>query len=31
LWETPLGKVVEGMENVKKFYSYGDMPPWCVS
>jgi cyclophilin family peptidyl-prolyl cis-trans isomerase len=27
-WETPLGKVVEGMENVRNFYSYGDMPPW---
>ena len=28
LWETPIGKVVEGMENVESFYSYGDMPPW---
>ena len=29
LWETPIGKVIEGMENVKKLYSgYGDMPPW---
>ena len=27
-WETPIGKVVEGMENAHKFYSYGDMPPW---
>jgi cyclophilin family peptidyl-prolyl cis-trans isomerase len=28
LWETPVGKVVEGMEHVEAFYSYGDMPPW---
>jgi cyclophilin family peptidyl-prolyl cis-trans isomerase len=28
LWETPIGKVVEGMEHVEEFYSYGDMPPW---
>lgn len=27
-WETPVGKVVEGMEHVRNFYSYGDMPPW---
>lgn len=27
-WETPIGQVVEGMENVRSFYSYGDMPPW---
>lgn len=28
-WETPLGKVVEGMETVEALYSgYGDMPPW---
>mmetsp|Transcript_145 Transcript_145/g.196 ORF Transcript_145/g.196 Transcript_145/m.196 type:complete len:256 (+) Transcript_145:74-841(+) len=27
-WETPIGEIVEGMENVRKFYSYGDMPPW---
>ena len=28
LWETPIGEVVEGMENVRAFYSgYGDMPP----
>jgi cyclophilin family peptidyl-prolyl cis-trans isomerase len=27
-WETPVGRVVEGYDNVKKFYSYGDMPPW---
>jgi len=28
LWETPIGEIVEGMENAEKFYSYGDMPPW---
>ena len=28
LWETPVGKVIEGMEHVEAFYSYGDMPPW---
>ena len=28
LWETPVGKVVDGMDHVKAFYSYGDMPPW---
>jgi cyclophilin family peptidyl-prolyl cis-trans isomerase len=28
LWETPVGNVVEGIENVLNFYSYGDMPPW---
>lgn len=28
LWETPIGKVIEGMENAEQFYSYGDMPPW---
>lgn len=29
LWETPIGKVAKGMENVRKFYDgYGDMPPW---
>lgn len=30
LWETPIGRVVEGMDAVvDKFYSgYGDMPPW---
>jgi hypothetical protein len=29
LWETPVGKVVEGMDNVRNFYAgYGDMPPW---
>lgn len=28
LWETPIGKVIEGMEHVEAFYSYGDMPPW---
>ena len=27
-WETPFGEVVDGMENVRKLYSYGDMPPW---
>lgn len=27
-WETPVGKVIEGMEHVESFYSYGDMPPW---
>jgi cyclophilin family peptidyl-prolyl cis-trans isomerase len=27
-WETPIGKVIEGMENAEQFYSYGDMPPW---
>ena len=26
LWETPIGKVIEGMENAEQFYSYGDMP-----
>jgi peptidyl-prolyl cis-trans isomerase A (cyclophilin A) len=28
LWETPIGKVIEGMDVAEKFYSYGDMPPW---
>jgi cyclophilin family peptidyl-prolyl cis-trans isomerase len=28
LWETPVGRVIEGMEHVRAFYSYGDMPPW---
>lgn len=29
LWETPIGRVVKGMDAVHKFYSgYGDMPPW---
>jgi hypothetical protein len=27
-WETPLGKVIEGMENVRNLYSYGDGPPF---
>jgi len=28
-WETPIGKIIEGMENVRNFYGgYGDMPPW---
>jgi hypothetical protein len=27
-WETPIGKIVEGMDHVKQFYGgYGDMPP----
>jgi hypothetical protein len=30
LWETPIGRVVEGFDTVvQEFYSgYGDMPPW---
>jgi hypothetical protein len=28
LQETPIGEVIEGMENAEQFYSYGDMPPW---
>mmetsp|Transcript_20477 Transcript_20477/g.19703 ORF Transcript_20477/g.19703 Transcript_20477/m.19703 type:complete len:274 (-) Transcript_20477:397-1218(-) len=29
LWETPIGTIVQGFENVKNFYGgYGDMPPW---
>lgn len=29
LWETPVGKVVEGIDVLQSFYSgYGDMPPW---
>ena len=29
LWETPIGKVAKGMENIRKLYAgYGDMPPW---
>jgi cyclophilin family peptidyl-prolyl cis-trans isomerase len=28
LWETPVGKVIDGMDHVNAFYSYGDMPPW---
>jgi cyclophilin family peptidyl-prolyl cis-trans isomerase len=29
LWETPIGKVVEGMEHIENLYAgYGDMPPW---
>uniref|UniRef100_A0A6U9YFP8 PPIase cyclophilin-type domain-containing protein n=1 Tax=Pseudo-nitzschia australis TaxID=44445 RepID=A0A6U9YFP8_9STRA len=28
LWETPIGKVIEGMDAAEQFYSYGDMPPW---
>ena len=28
LQETPIGEVIEGMEHVEEFYSYGDMPPW---
>ncbi|KAG7361492.1 cyclophilin type peptidyl-prolyl cis-trans isomerase [Nitzschia inconspicua] len=28
-WETPIGKVIEGMEStVTKFHSYGDIPPF---
>lgn len=28
-WETPIGKVISGMENVQNFFGgYGDMPPW---
>ena len=29
LWETPVGEVIEGMENIESLYAeYGDMPPW---
>jgi len=28
LWETAVGEVIEGMDNVENLYSYGDMPPW---
>jgi len=28
LWETPIGKVISGMNHAEEFYSYGDMPPW---
>jgi cyclophilin family peptidyl-prolyl cis-trans isomerase len=24
-WETPVGEVIEGMENIEALYSYGDM------
>ena len=27
-WETPIGMITEGKENIRQFYSYGDMPPW---
>mmetsp|Transcript_15000 Transcript_15000/g.21883 ORF Transcript_15000/g.21883 Transcript_15000/m.21883 type:complete len:259 (+) Transcript_15000:199-975(+) len=28
-WETPIGMVTSGMENIRNLYSdYGDMPPW---
>uniref|UniRef100_A0A7S2MZS1 Peptidyl-prolyl cis-trans isomerase n=2 Tax=Helicotheca tamesis TaxID=374047 RepID=A0A7S2MZS1_9STRA len=28
-WETPIGMVTDGMENIRNLYSgYGDMPPW---
>ena len=27
-WETPFGIVERGMDVVRNFYSYGDMPPW---
>ena len=26
LWETPIGKVIDGMNSAEQFYSYGDMP-----
>jgi hypothetical protein len=26
--ETPIGIVIEGMENAQNFFSYGDIPPW---
>jgi peptidyl-prolyl cis-trans isomerase A (cyclophilin A) len=26
LWETPIGKVIKGMDAAELFYSYGDMP-----
>ena len=25
-WETPIGKVIEGMDVVNSFHSYGDIP-----
>lgn len=29
LWETPIGVVIQGMENLEKLnHEYGDMPPW---
>ena len=29
LWETPIGHVIKGIENVDSWYKgYGDMPPW---
>jgi len=29
LWETPVGQVIDGMDNVEALYAeYGDMPPW---
>lgn len=29
LWETPVGIVIQGMENLRKLnHEYGDMPPW---
>eukprot|EP00526_Cylindrotheca_closterium_P015361 CAMPEP_0113635552 /NCGR_PEP_ID=MMETSP0017_2-20120614/18535_1 /TAXON_ID=2856 /ORGANISM="Cylindrotheca closterium" /LENGTH=249 /DNA_ID=CAMNT_0000546343 /DNA_START=112 /DNA_END=861 /DNA_ORIENTATION=- /assembly_acc=CAM_ASM_000147 len=27
-WETPIGEVIEGMEHVESFYSYGDIAPF---
>jgi cyclophilin family peptidyl-prolyl cis-trans isomerase len=26
LWETPIGKVISGLNHAEDFYSYGDMP-----
>ena len=26
LWETPIGKVISGLNHAEEFYSYGDMP-----
>ena len=26
-WETPVGRVISGMEHATEFYSYGEMPP----
>jgi cyclophilin family peptidyl-prolyl cis-trans isomerase len=28
VWEIPVGKVIDGMDNADAFYSYGDSPPW---
>lgn len=27
-WETPVGKLIEGMDHVRNLYSYGDGPPF---